>query len=306
MRSGRVLLIAVLVVSLCLNVYLTVTLVQLRSDYRRLENGFRELTAQNENLTRQVEALRNLLEIVEKQLDYYRNQTIYYSGLIQRPSSSSGSLEGRAVVNVVAVKTVPYGFFEVRYEGVTLKAEVELRTGEGRVLVNTEPRIGIDLQTSSRIAVEVAENYTGVSLNRTDVIITVIGTEEVEVVDGPSAGLAITAAIIAAIRGDNISSSVYATGTINPDGSVGPVGGVAEKAVAAAESGATLFLVPKGQGTIVVYEEKIEEPLPGFKIIRYIPKRVSLQSYLESLGYRVKVVEVSSIWEAYGLFTSTP
>ena len=299
-------LVAVLIASLCLNAYLTVTLIQLRSDYRRLEEGFRELAAQNENLTRQVKSLRSLLEVVERQLDYYRNQTIYYSSLIGETGGVSGSLEGRAVVNVVAVKAIPYGFFEVRYEGVTLKAEVELREGEGRVLVNTEPRIGIDLQTSSRVAVEVAEKYTGVSLNRTDVIITVRGEEEVDVVDGPSAGLAITAAIIAAITGENLSSSVYATGTINPDGSVGPVGGVAEKAVAAAEEGATMFLVPEGQATIVVYEKKVEEPVPGFKIIRYIPKKVSLQSYLEGLGYHVKVVEVSSIWEAYSLFKPSP
>ncbi|MCD6443618.1 hypothetical protein J7L70_01280, partial [Candidatus Bathyarchaeota archaeon] len=115
MSGGRVLLVAVLIASLCLNVYLTVTLIQLRMDYRRLEEGFKELAAQNENLTKQVKSLRNLLEVVERQLDYYRNQTIYYSSLIREEGGASGSLEGRAVVNVVAVKAVPYGLFEVKY-----------------------------------------------------------------------------------------------------------------------------------------------------------------------------------------------
>ena len=37
---------------------------------------------------------------------------------------------------------------------------------------------------------------------------------------------------------------IATTGTIDADGDVGPVGGVEQKAVAADEAGATLFLVP--------------------------------------------------------------
>ena len=39
--------------------------------------------------------------------------------------------------------------------------------------------------------------------------------------------------------------AVAVTGTIEPDGSVGPIGGVAEKAVTAESAGAELFLVPE-------------------------------------------------------------
>ena len=40
---------------------------------------------------------------------------------------------------------------------------------------------------------------------------------------------------------------VVATGTINEDGSVGPIGALEQKAVAVKDAGGTLFLVPAGQ-----------------------------------------------------------
>jgi PDZ domain-containing protein len=39
---------------------------------------------------------------------------------------------------------------------------------------------------------------------------------------------------------------VAGTGTIDTDGRVGPIGGIADKVVAARESGASLFLAPQG------------------------------------------------------------
>lgn len=65
-------------------------------------------------------------------------------------------------------------------------------------------------------------------------------------VGGPSAGLAFTLAILDALTEGELTGGdeVAVTGTINPDGTVGPVGGVAQKVVAAADAGATIFLVP--------------------------------------------------------------
>lgn len=296
--NGRVFLAILLIISVVLNVYLTVTIINFKSYIARLEKELNNLAAQNENLSREVQNLRNILDITRRQLEYYKNQT-YYQG-----STSTGGLIGEADVNIVAVKIIYGDFFTTYYEGVTFKAEVELRDGKGRILVNTEPRIGIDLQTSARIAVAVAEAYTGLNLTAVDVIVTIKGEEEVEVVDGPSAGLPITVAIIAALRHEKISNKVYATGTINPDGSIGAVGGISEKALAAAKKGAKLFIVPKGQSRIVIYERKEEEILPGFKIIRYVPKEVSLKDYLKSQGFDVEVFEASNIVEAYNLYTT--
>jgi PDZ domain-containing protein len=65
-------------------------------------------------------------------------------------------------------------------------------------------------------------------------------------IGGPSAGLAFTLGIIDSLTGGHLTGGkvVAATGTIRPDGSVGDVGGVAQKTVAVERAGATLFLVP--------------------------------------------------------------
>jgi PDZ domain-containing protein len=65
-------------------------------------------------------------------------------------------------------------------------------------------------------------------------------------VGGPSAGLAFTLAILDVLTPGELTGGdvVAVTGTINPDATVGPVGGVTQKVAAAAAAGAKLFLVP--------------------------------------------------------------
>ena len=66
-------------------------------------------------------------------------------------------------------------------------------------------------------------------------------------IGGPSAGLAFTLGIIDSLAGGRLTGGhvVAATGTIRPDGSVGDVGGVAQKTVAVERNRrTTLFLVP--------------------------------------------------------------
>ena len=65
-------------------------------------------------------------------------------------------------------------------------------------------------------------------------------------VGGPSAGLAFTLAVIDVLTEGDLTGGrhVAVTGTINEDGTVGEVGGVAQKAAAAADAGAEVLLVP--------------------------------------------------------------
>jgi len=65
-------------------------------------------------------------------------------------------------------------------------------------------------------------------------------------VSGPSAGLAFSLAIIDDLTPGDLTGGgdVAVTGTILEDGSVGPVGGVAQKAVTARRAGARLMIVP--------------------------------------------------------------
>ena len=68
-------------------------------------------------------------------------------------------------------------------------------------------------------------------------------------VGGPSAGLAFTLALIDELTAGELTGghNVAVTGTIDIDGTVGDVGGVAQKTAAVRRSGATLFLVPPGE-----------------------------------------------------------
>ncbi len=65
-------------------------------------------------------------------------------------------------------------------------------------------------------------------------------------IGGPSAGLAMTLGVIDALTSGSVTGhrTVAVTGTIDSQGNVGPVGGVAQKTVAVENAGASIFLVP--------------------------------------------------------------
>lgn len=133
--------------------------------------------------------------------------------------------------------------------GVIIPLEVKIVGGNGSISVNIK---NVDLQagvqSSIRTAADVAEDYTNRDLGSRDVTVSFINEDDAIVsVDGTSAGGAITATIIAAIQNKTMRNDVLMTGTINSDGSIGPVGSVSTKAQAAKDYGASIFLVPSGQ-----------------------------------------------------------
>lgn len=231
------------------------------------------------------------------QLGYYKGLTEYYSNLTLSTNAATGIMD-QTTIPIVARQTIWRGS-RVEYVGVVMEAYVEL--GEGRALVNTVPKIGIDIQASVRTAMMISEEVTRVPLSKTDVILTIRASQDVDIVDGPSAGAAITLALIATIYGQELDSGAYMIGTINGDGTVGSVGGIPEKALAAAENGAKRFFVPEGQRLIVVYVPRTTSPVPGWTITRYERKIVELQDYLEDQGYSVVVEEVENIEDAYAM-----
>jgi PDZ domain-containing protein len=103
---------------------------------------------------------------------------------------------------------------------------------------------------------------------------------ELEDVGGPSAGLLFSLGIIDKLDGNGSGGdltggrTIAGTGTITPDGEVGPVGGVALKTQAAERDGATVFLVPKAECS----DAKSELP----KGLRLIPV-TTLEGAVDSL-----------------------
>ena len=66
-------------------------------------------------------------------------------------------------------------------------------------------------------------------------------------IDGPSAGALMTIGTIALLRGDKVKKDITMTGTINPDGTVGPVGGIPYKVDGVVEAKKKRMLIPLGQ-----------------------------------------------------------
>jgi len=70
-------------------------------------------------------------------------------------------------------------------------------------------------------------------------------------VGGPSAGLAFTLDLMEKLGRDvDHGYRVAATGEINPDGSVGPIGGVKQKTIGARKAHVDVFLVPAGENAV--------------------------------------------------------
>lgn len=194
--------------------------------------------------------------------------------------------------------------------GIICDLTVEISLGEGRILVDTYPLIGFDFQSAQRTAVEVASIVAGFELDSdgglkgADVLFVVSastgGSVEVQSIDGPSAGAATTVAIIAAIENRAVRKDVIMTGTIQENGSIGQVGSVLEKAKAANDAGARLFLVPSGQSVVTMYREVVHQVGP-FRRVTYEPIRIDLNEYAENAGWSIDIQEVSTIQEVENL-----
>ena len=219
-------------------------------------------------------------------------------------STNNTNLES---ISAVAVRPVLQsdGFFETTtYVGAVLKITVEIRDGSGLVLVNTAVPTGVDFQTSARTAVIVAQKTTGIDLTKKDVIFSISSenSQELQAVDGGSAGGAMTVLLMSDISGKPINNKILMTGTIQPDGSIGEIGGVAQKADAAGKYGAKIFLVPKGQAITQV--QSCDEKREGVFIYRTCTMQEKPLSPITENQYGMKVVEIDNITDALGYFNS--
>lgn len=183
-------------------------------------------------------------------------------------------------------------------KGVLTDLEIELVPGKGRLLLNTEPFAGIQTQNSERVAASIAQNFTGANLSDTDIVITF--RAQAYIVDGPSAGAAMAVLMIATMQNKTLRNDTSLTGTIQPDGTIGPVGSIFEKAEAAAKEGYRIFLIPKGQELQAYTVEKEETPSPGFTTVRSITQYRNVTRYAAE-QWNMKVIQVSRISEIYDI-----
>ncbi|TAJ07262.1 MAG: hypothetical protein EPO61_14990 [Nitrospirae bacterium] len=103
--------------------------------------------------------------------------------------------------------------------------------------------------------------------------------------DGPSAGAAMAIGFLAVLRGDPILRGVALTGTLQPEGRIGPVGAIPDKVRATAREGYRTILIPQGQ----LDNGRFSDP------------KWNLNGLAMELGLTIK--EVATIAEAYELMT---
>jgi len=195
---------------------------------------------------------------------------------------------------IPAVKETEFG-----YQGVLATLEVDAEPGEGHVFVDTLPLTKIDIQASARLAKEVSADVLKQDLNNYNLFYII--RSESPIIGGPSAGGAMAATTIATLLNLSIDKSVTMTGTINPDGTIGPVGGILEKIQAAAEHNISLFLIPSGQRIITVRKTE-KTQVAGW--VRTISKseNVDVVEYAKN-KWGTTVKEVSNVEDALRYLT---
>jgi uncharacterized protein len=132
-------------------------------------------------------------------------------------------------------------------------------------------------------AVTVATLLTGAPLDRTYTF-----SFDGEI-DGPSAGALTTVGVLSLLLGDEIDPETTMTGTINPTGTIGTVGGIPEKIQGVIDAGElTTVLIPAGQRNV---------PNAAGELVDVIDLGASAD---------VEVREVATIYEAYEALTGEP
>ena len=173
----------------------------------------------------------------------------------------------------------------------------EAEGGASPVTIRVEPNTG------AQVAVGVMEEYSGgagsmwrssawiAAFTATQLLGHRLGDYEFLVksggmVDGPSASMLVTATMMALLRGDALRPQTTMTGTVNPDGTCGPVGGIVQKMEGARKAGLTRFGYPVGL-------RQHQDHRTG--------KMEDLQQVAQRLG--MEVVEINDVYDAYLLLT---
>lgn len=180
--------------------------------------------------------------------------------------------------------------------GVPGTLRVTMQTpGSGQIFVSAQPLTQIDMQASARLAVSAAESVTGRDADDRDFFFSV--QTSAATIGGPSAGGAMAVAATALLMEWEVRDDVVMTGMINPDASIGPVGGILQKVDAAGQAGAETFVLPLGQSTVVVTETQTVDGQT-----QTVQRPIDVLAYAEE-NHGIEVVEAADLYGAIAPFT---
>ncbi|MBD3354514.1 hypothetical protein GF361_00855 [Candidatus Woesearchaeota archaeon] len=171
---------------------------------------------------------------------------------------------------------------EANNEGSVADLFLEVKSGTGRVFIETVPLTKFDTQISTRFAKDIACDYLDRDCSRYDFFYAI--NADAPIIGGPSAGAAISVLTAAVLEDVEIDEDVSITGTINSGGVIGPVGGLKAKIEAASEANINTVLIPKGE-----------------RFLKEINLTLDLTDYAKK--YNVAVVEAGDLTDALYYFT---
>lgn len=232
------------------------TILNVIRNYTR-EAGVRELERQLSNIVRKIITTHlehnvdlKLTKITTDELELYLGKPKYY--------------QERNLSNTIGVVN---GLAYTSYGGDLLKIEVNYYPGEGKLILTGN--LGNIMKESATIAYSyIKANYKtfGIDYNllmKNDVHIHV--PDGAIPKDGPSAGIALTTALISAFKNVKVNAKIAFTGEITLRGNVLAIGGLKEKSIGAQRYGIKKIIIPRSN-----YRDLEEIPKEVKKNIDYI------------------------------------
>ena len=242
-QTNRTFKIIILILSILLigsSAFLFVNLGEIKQKDESIAAMSGELTSQKQKNSQLESNISNLIVNLSRKEMLLKNETLARQKL------------QADIINLTMVSKGDYWVIGVDENdiGHVIPLEVIIKEGNGKLFLDVATiLVDESMQSSAQTAIRVAREVTRTSLTDKDVLINIKSPlqEGKLTISGGSAGGAITIAAIAAMRGIEPRPDVLMTGTISEDHSIGQIGALRAKGIAARENGAKLFLVPPGQ-----------------------------------------------------------
>lgn len=171
-------------------------------------------------------------------------------------------------------------------QGLLTLISLNVTPGNGSVGFGGSTNVNATTLDSARAAVQYASTYLSVNSMRYNFTFDIVNATGD--VSGPSGGLAFTLLAISGLERKPVAQDFSVTGTIQPDGSVGLIGGIYDKIDAAKKGGMSYMIVPAA-------------PASSMEALLY---------YISQQSFGITVAEVSNVSQAipyaFGHATPTP
>ena len=159
------------------------------------------------------------------------------------------------------------------FGGETLKVEVTYYKGDGKIILTGQ------LVDVMRESCEIALSYIKANCNSFGIDYEELSNSNIHIhaldgavkKDGPSAGIAITTAIISAFKKKKVANNIGATGEISLNGNILPIGGLKEKSIGAKKGNIDTIIIPAAnKKDLEEIEDEIKNGINYIEVSNYM------------------------------------